>query len=92
MQSNQAENTIPNANDVQYYWGCLQNVNMLWNSRFSKTFDLSQQLIGEILQQQTAKMNEIRLDIWARAFRKAGQRTFFDEMFLKPNFIRYVEI
>lgn len=59
---------------------------------FSKRFDLSQQLVGEILQQQTAKVNVVRLDICARGFRKAGQRRFFDEKFLNPNFIRYVKI
>ena len=60
--------------------------------KFAKTFDLRQQPTGEILQQQTAKVNEVRLDICARGFWKAGQKPFFDERFLNPNTIRYVKL
>ena len=51
-----------------------------------------QQLTGEYLQHSTVAGNEVRLDISARGFWRAGQMAFLDVRVFNPNAKRYADI
>ena len=51
-----------------------------------------QQLTGENLQNSTAAVNKVRLDISARGFLQAGQMAFLDVKVFNPNAKWYANI